>query len=144
MEAETEGKTEGRTSSISEELSESSSVLQINRRGRMRSKSATEYFGSINSLNGLTPTLSASNLSPRWGEPGRKLPSVSSMLQLPSPMVAQQPSTAIASDDIEDIVKEGRQRDELLIEELAKATPKVLVSFTSSDSLCPDCKRPGK
>lgn len=104
-----------------------------------KTSSETSFSGhgfAANGLNGLT--------SPLWGEPGRKLPSVSSMLQLP-PLALPQVISPSSSLDIEDLGKDDKAREDLLIEELVHASPRLRVELTStSDRLCPKCHNPGK
>jgi hypothetical protein len=97
-----------------------------------------------------TTSAGSSITTPLWGEPGRRLPSVSSMLQLPPLSIP--PSTARNNsstnndlpEDIEDLGKEDKGREGLLIEELVQASPRVLVEFSQTNSLCPTCQKPSK
>ena len=86
--------------------------------------------------------LASQQSPPLWGEPGRRLPSVSSMLQLPPSALIHSPSTLSFSEDIEDFGKDDKQREDLLIEELVQASPRVQVEFSATDRLCPKCRSP--
>lgn len=80
-------------------------------------------------------------VSPLWGEPGRRLPSVSSMLLL-EPQVT--PRNSDLHGDIEDLGKDDKDREGMLIDEIVQATPKVAVEFTQADTLCPNCHQPSE
>jgi len=44
--------------------------------------------------------------------------------------------------DIEDLGRDEKEREGMLIEELVIATPRVAVDFSESDTLCPKCRQP--
>ena len=97
---------------------------------------------------GSSEDLSSGNthVSPLWGEPGRRLPTVNSLLHL-GPLTSNLPSN---DPDIEDFGKNTSDRQELLLEELVQASPKVAVQFSTTESsngsehICPQCKQESK
>lgn len=125
-----------------EEHSESSTAnaRRMSQTQVVRPKASTDRLSSYESLNGLV----SPHPSPLWGEPGRKLPSVSSMLQMPPLTLTPQSSGTALTNDIEDLAKDEKQREDLLIEELSKATPRVSLEISSQDKLCIKCRMPGK
>ena len=113
-------------------------------RGTRRSSSSRIPHLEVTQLdsNGSTTHLSSSP-SPMWGEAGRKLPSVTSMLSLPHLSLSSE-----VVDDIEDIGKKDRsQKEDLLLQEIQHSTPRVSLEWNLKspvNSLCEKCKRPGK
>jgi hypothetical protein len=130
-----------RGSSGSEDANVALLKLNINAAHLIGKKSSGDSCENHSVITNGTATLLSSQLSPLWGEPGRRLPSVSSMLQLPPAALIPLPSTF--SEDIEDFGKEDKQREDLLNEELVQASPRVQVEFSVVDTLCPNCRNPG-
>ena len=102
-------------------------------------KSSLDESETVNGSS--TAYFAAGPFSPLWGEPGRKLPSVSSMLLLP-PLAS--PTNRNFPEDIEDLGKEDKEREGRLIEELVQASPRVDIEFSKNNTNCSKCHRSSK